>query len=132
MTTLSSPWRPQIDLQIVDVAALYQDEIRRAIAAAASASGGGAGSSAAAVPVLLLSADNGQIQQARSHGVPAVRLADAAGPLAALVDGSEPLTASRLREALAGDALAGASERASCDDHSCGDDREIRIRPRLH
>lgn len=100
----------QIDLQIVDVAALYQDEIRRSFDAASAAAAGGP-STPRVVPVLLLSGDNGQIQQARSHGVPAVRIGDAAEALGALVDGAAPLTASRLRAALAQNALAGAARR---------------------
>lgn len=118
-TSFFCPSSPeQIDLQIVDVAALYQDELRRSYDAATGGGGAGAGDPAAAaaagprvVPVLLLSSDNGQIQQARSHGVPAVRIGDAADALVALVDGRAPLTASRLREALAGVATAGANDR---------------------
>ncbi|KAK9816254.1 hypothetical protein WJX74_002811 [Apatococcus lobatus] len=50
------------------------------------------------LPVLLLSNDNGQLQLARSHGLPAVRLADTHS-LDALPPG-QPLSASNLRSVL--------------------------------
>ena len=50
------------------------------------------------LPVMLLSNDNGQLQLARSHGLPAVRLADTRS-LDALLPG-QPLSASTLRSVL--------------------------------
>ena len=52
----------------------------------------------AVLPVMLLSNDNGQLQLARSHGLPSVRLADTRS-LDALLPG-QPLSASTLRSVL--------------------------------
>lgn len=68
----------------MEVALFFQKEIVRAAAAAAAPAAGGSPQPAAAgelvrsmLPVVLLSNDNGQIQLARSHGLPALRLAGA-------------------------------------------------------
>jgi hypothetical protein len=69
----------------VEVALFFQKEIVRAAAAAAAAPGAGGSPQPPAadelvrsmLPVVLLSNDNGQIQLARSHGLPALRLAGA-------------------------------------------------------
>lgn len=65
------------------------------------------------VAVLLLSGDNAQVQLAKSHGLPAVRMMELAAPLQPLLSGAGALTASALRQALAASALKGAGSRVS-------------------
>lgn len=75
-----------------------------------SASPGGSPLTAASFPVLLLSGDNAQVQTARSHGLPAARMADLAAAQrqleAALAEG-QPLAASLLRSCLGPAAVTG-------------------------
>lgn len=85
----------------VEVALFFQREITQAAAASGSCTDASASTAAAAaaLPVVLLSGDNAQIQLAKSHGLPAVRM----GELAPLEDwlaahcsgGSLPTTAVR-------------------------------------
>ena len=69
-----------------------------------------AGAAAPAFPVLLLSGDNAQIQLAKSHGLPAVRMGEL-GPLEAWLaqhaQRGPPLTASLIRQLLGAAATVG-------------------------
>jgi hypothetical protein len=109
------------DHRIVEVALFFQREVLKA-AAAAGAEGRESGTAAAAsltaasFPVLLLSGDNAQVATARSHGLPAVRMADVAAaraPLEAALAGGAPLGASLLRSCLGAAAVAGLSDGAA-------------------
>jgi hypothetical protein len=93
----------------VEVALFFQKEIVRAAAAAGPAAGGSPQPAAAGelvrsmLPVVLLSNDNGQIQLARSHGLPALRLAGAGDldrALSQQVRCRRPLLVSQLARAL--------------------------------
>jgi hypothetical protein len=93
------------DVRIVEVALFFLREIEAArspMAAAASEECDANG--VARMPVLLLSADNGQVQLARSHGLPAAKMTDLAvlePQLRRVTAGdTELLTAGLLRDAL--------------------------------
>ncbi len=63
------------DLSIVEVALFFKAELCAAAAAATSTvQGGGAGAGRQLLPVVLLTNDNGQLQVAKAHGLPAVRI----------------------------------------------------------
>lgn len=107
------------DHRIVEVALFFQQEVLSSGGGGSSdSSGAGAASiTAARCPVLLLSGDNGQVQVARSHGLPAARMTDlaAAQPrLEAALAAGRPLTASLLRSCLGAAAVTGATGGGLC------------------
>lgn len=59
------------DVSIVEVALYFRSEL---INSATSASGAGPADVEAILPVILLTNDNGQLQLAKAHGLPAVRI----------------------------------------------------------
>ncbi len=111
----------RVDAVIVEVALFFQRELSAAArlgpaspqhlvnSPAGQTVGDDAGN---VVPVMLISNDNGQVQLARSNGLPAVRLAD----LRCLntLPRSQPLSASTLRTALLPAATKGERPRLSC------------------
>lgn len=103
------------DHRIVEVALFFQREVLQVAASPDSASSGGP-LNAASFPVLLLSGDNAQVATARSHGLPAVRMADVAaarGPVESALARGTPLGASLLRSLLGASAVAGLSDGAA-------------------
>ena len=70
--------------------------------AAVPSSGQPSAAGAGALPVLLLSGDNAQVQMAKAHGLPAVRMSEVAAAQAELarrvLGQGQPLTATLLRE----------------------------------
>ncbi|KAI3428192.1 hypothetical protein D9Q98_006572 [Chlorella vulgaris] len=107
------------DHRIVEVALFFQKEVL----------GGGSGPlRPGSFPVLLLSGDNGQVQTARSHGLPAARMVDLAaaqGRMEAALARQQPLTASLLRECLGIAAVQGLADKAAVRNLQLDFDRAI-------
>ncbi|KAL4858459.1 hypothetical protein ACK3TF_001437 [Chlorella vulgaris] len=107
------------DHRIVEVALFFQKEVL----------GGGSGPlRPGSFPVLLLSGDNGQVQTARSHGLPAARMVDLAaaqGHMEAALARQQPLTASLLRECLGIAAVQGLADKAAVRNLQLDFDRAI-------
>lgn len=76
----SGPTGQKSDLTIIEVALFFRSELLAAAATAAAGcssdgSNGSASSAAEAQPVILVTNDNGQLQLAKAHGLPAFKLA---------------------------------------------------------
>lgn len=102
-----------MDAKIVEVALFFQAELQTAAAGngtsgSQTAVAANAGSEGHPMSVVLLSADNAQLQLARTHGLPAARLQDMAALPGKLSQGAH-LTASLLRKVLEPAAIAGDS-----------------------
>jgi hypothetical protein len=117
MSLAGGPTGQKNDLAIIEVALFFRKELLGAAAAAAgggssdsSSSAAAAGASAAAQPVILVTNDNAQLQLAKSHGLPAFRLAGASefeGALSNVIKAGGDLSSAVLRQLLAPSATAG-------------------------
>eukprot|EP00775_Hariotina_reticulata_P013818 gene13818-13939_t len=112
----TGPTGQKSDLAIIEVALFFRSELLAAAAAAAPGSskehsnGGASPSAEEAQPVILVTNDNGQLQLAKAHGLPAFRLAGAIEFEAALTDlvkSGQELSSRRLRQLMAPAATAG-------------------------
>jgi len=106
----------RVDAKIVEVALFFQAELQTAAAGngtpgSHTAVATNTGSEGHPMSVVLLSADNAQLQLARTHGLPAARLQDMAALPGKLSQGAH-LTASLLRNVLEPAATAGLGSRA--------------------